>query len=510
MNLNTFKGATLYNASPSILYEYILKNNTSELTQNGAVNVFSGTKMGRSPLDKRIVDNGEEDIWRSEEGPNFPMNSDTFLMNRETAINYLEIQETLFIFDGFAGWDKRYRIKIRLICSEAYHALFANNLLIRPSDEDLSKFGEPDFTIYNAGRSYSNKIINGSKTAVNIDFKKREMVILGTMYAGEIKKGIFSIMHYLMPKRNVLSLHSSVNQSKDGESTTIFFGLSGTGKTTLSADPNRLLIGDDEHCWHQDGIFNIEGGCYAKCIYLSEKKEPDIYNAIRFGTILENCIIDKKTRKADFNNNSMTENTRAAYPIHFIENAKIPCMTDKHPTNIILLTCDAFGVLPPISKLNTEQLMYHFISGYTSKIAGTEDGITEPMATFSACYGEAFIIHHPKVYATLLAEKVEKCGVNAWLVNTGWQGGKYGIGKRMSLKYTRIMIDAINNNTINENENEFETMDVFDLKIPNHIDGLPKDILKPWKSWNSSNEYYQELNKLKKLFEMNYIKYEDE
>jgi ATP-dependent phosphoenolpyruvate carboxykinase len=311
------------------------------------------------------------------------MTENSFMVNRERAIDYLNTREKLFVFDGYAGWDPKYRIKVRVVCARAYHALFMNNMLIRPTPEELELFGEPDFTIYNAGGFPANRYTTGmtSTTSVALNFARNEMVILGTQYAGEMKKGIFTVMHYLMPKRGVLSLHSSANEGPNGK-VSLFFGLSGTGKTTLSADPHRNLIGDDEHCWSDDGIFNIEGGCYAKAIDLSAEKEPEIFGAIKFGAVLENVVFDQVTRAVNYSDSSLTENTRCAYPIEYIPNAKVPCVGG-HPNNIILLTCDAFGVLPPVSKLSPEQAMYHFISGYTAKIAGTEDGITEPQATFS-------------------------------------------------------------------------------------------------------------------------------
>jgi len=336
------------------------------------------------------------------------------------------------VVDGFAGWDEKYRIKVRVVCARAYHALFMRNMLIRPDPKDLEHF-HPDYTIYNAGSFPANRYTEGmtSGTSVAINFADKEMVILGTEYAGEMKKGVFTVLFYEMPvKHNVLTLHSSANEGKDGD-VTVFFGLSGTGKTTLSADPNRALIGDDEHCWSDRGVFNIEGGCYAKTIGLSGEKEPDIYNAIKFGSVLENVVFDPNTRHVDYDDCTLTENTRCAYPIEYIPNAKIPCLSTNHPSNIILLTCDARGVLPPISKLNSAQTMFHFISGYTSKMAGTEDGVTEPQATFSSCFAQPFLALHPMRYAKMLAEKIESHSTNAWLLNTGWVGaGATTGGKR--------------------------------------------------------------------------------
>lgn len=344
----------------------------------------------------------------------------------------MNTRNRIYVIDGYAGWDERYRISVRIVCARAYHALFMRNMLIRPSREELQHF-RPDYTVYNAGSFPANRYTTGmsSSTSVAINFAEKEMVILGTEYAGEMKKGIFTVLFYEMPvKHNVLTLHSSANQGRDGD-VTVFFGLSGTGKTTLSADTKRALIGDDEHCWSDTGVFNIEGGCYAKCINLSAEKEPDIFNAIKFGSILENVVFSPETRTVDYDDATLTENTRCAYPIEYIENTKIPCVSDKHPSNIILLTCDARGVLPPISKLNTEQTMFHFISGYTSKMAGTEDGVTEPQATFSSCFAQPFLALHPMRYAKMLADKIAHHNANAWLLNTGWVGaGATTGGKR--------------------------------------------------------------------------------
>ena len=420
------------NASVAQLYEDAIKKEGAVISSAGALINYSGKKTGRSPKDKRIVfeETSKDHVWW---GPvNIKMDEHTFEINRERAIDYLNTRDDIYVFDGFAGWDPKYRIKVRIICSRAYHALFMHNMLIRPTPEELEHFGEPDFIIYNAGQFPANRFTAGmtSSTSVEVNFKRHEMVILGTEYAGEMKKGIFSVMHYLMPvKYNQLSLHSSANEGPDGD-VSLFFGLSGTGKTTLSADPKRALIGDDEHVWSDEGVFNIEGGCYAKCIGLSAAKEPEIYNAIRFGAVLENVVYDKNTREVDYDDVVITENTRCSYPIEFIPNAKIPCMANSPPKNIIFLTCDAYGVLPPVSKLDANQAQYHFISGYTSKTPGTEDGIQEPSPTFSTCYGQPFIVLHPRVYAKMLAERMEKHKADVWLVNTGWAGGKFGVGQR--------------------------------------------------------------------------------
>jgi phosphoenolpyruvate carboxykinase (ATP) len=431
-------------------------------------------------------------------------------INRERAIDYLNTRNRIYVVDGFAGWDERYRIRVRVVCARAYHALFMRNMLIRPSLEELEGF-HPDYVIYNAGAFPANRYTTGmtSATSVAINFAEKEMVILGTEYAGEMKKGIFTVLFYEMPvKHNVLTLHSSANQGEQGD-VTVFFGLSGTGKTTLSADPKRALIGDDEHCWSDTGVFNIEGGCYAKTIGLSAEKEPDIYGAIRFGSILENVVFDPSTRVVDYDDSTLTENTRCAYPIEYIENTKIPCISDNHPTNIVLLTCDARGVLPPISKLNTEQTMFHFISGYTSKMAGTEQGVTEPQATFSSCFAQPFLALHPMRYATMLADKIAHHKTNAWLLNTGWVGaGATTGGKRCPLKYTRAILDAIHSGELANVE--YEVYDTFNLSVPKTCPNVPDELLNPAKSWTGTADFKDEVSKLGALFNENFKKYADQ
>ncbi|KAL9057694.1 MAG: hypothetical protein Q9162_002168 [Coniocarpon cinnabarinum] len=427
-------------------------------------------------------------------------------INRERAVDYLNTRNRIYVVDGFAGWDERYRINVRVICARAYHALFMRNMLIRPSRQELEGF-HPDYIIYNAGAFPANRFTTGmtSATSVAINFSEKEMVILGTEYAGEMKKGIFTVLFYEMPvKHNVLTLHSSANIGQTND-VTVFFGLSGTGKTTLSADPKRALIGDDEHCWSDRGVFNIEGGCYAKCIGLSAEKEPDIFNAIKFGSILENVVFDPVTRVVDYDDSTLTENTRCAYPIEYIENTKIPCITDNHPTNIVLLTCDARGVLPPISKLDSSQTMFHFISGYTSKMAGTEDGVTEPQATFSSCFAQPFLALHPMRYAKMLADKITHHNANAWLLNTGWVGaGATTGGKRCPLKYTRAILDAIHSGELAKAE--FETYETFNLSVPKTCTNVPDELLNPKKSWTGSADFKEEVTKLGSLFMDNFKK----
>jgi len=499
----------VHNGSPAELYELALKHEKgSFVTSTGALATLSGEKTGRSPSDKRIVDDprSNEDVWW---GPvNTKLEERSFMINRERAIDYLNSCDRVFVFDGFAGWDPENRIKVRVITTRAYHALFMHNMLIRPTAEELKNFGKPDYTIYNAGAFPANRYTAGmsSATSVSLHLERGEMVILGTQYAGEMKKGIFTVMHYLMPKRGVLSLHSSANEAEDG-STTLFFGLSGTGKTTLSADPKRKLIGDDEHIWSDTGVANIEGGCYAKAIDLSAASEPEIFNAIRFGTVLENVVFDKVTRQVDYHNTSITQNTRAAYPIEHIDNAKIPCVGG-HPTNIVLLTCDAFGVLPPVSKLSASQAQYHFVSGYTAKVAGTEMGVSEPQATFSACFGEPFLVWHPTKYAKMLAEKMATHSCNVWLVNTGWTGGAYGVGERCKLKYSRAIIDAIHSGELAKTE--FETLSVFNLSVPKSVTGVPSDILHPAKAWKDQTAFKETTQKLAELFTENFKTYQSE
>ncbi|KAG0036016.1 Protein kinase C-like 1 [Podila clonocystis] len=474
------------NAASAKLYEDALRfEDGTIISSAGALVTSSGKKTGRSPKDKRIVDEPStaEDIWW---GPvNTKLSEHAFLINHERAVDYLNTRERLYVFDGYAGWDPKYRIKIRVVCARAYHCLFMRNMLIRPTDEELENYGEPDFTILNAGAFPANRYTTGmtSTTSVAINFRRKEMVILGTEYAGEMKKGVFTIMHYLMPKAGVLSLHSSANQGDHGD-VTLFFGLSGTGKTTLSADPHRHLIGDDEHCWSDTGVFNIEGGCYAKCIDLSAEKEPEIYGAIRYGAVLENVVLDEDT------------------------NALIPCIGG-HPKNIIMLTCDAFGVLPPVSRLTPAQAMYHFISGYTAKVAGTEEGVTEPEATFSACFGQPFLVLHPTKYASMLADKIQAHKAHVWLVNTGWAGGDVRLGKRIALKYSRAIIDAVHAGALNNVE--YEKYPVFGLDIPKTVPNVPAEVLNPRSAWGAATtEFDGTVRKLATLFNENFAKYSSE
>ena len=380
-------------------------------------------------------------------------------------------------------------------------------MLIRPTKEELASFGEPDYVIYNAGTFPANRLTAGMTSSASIDlsFESREMVILGTEYAGEMKKGVFTIMNYLMPARGLLSMHCSATADPTTGRSSVLFGLSGTGKTTLSADPKRRLIGDDEHVWSDKGIFNIEGGCYAKTIDLTKESEPEIFNALQFGAVLENVVFDDEGNAVNFADTSITQNTRGAYPIEFIKNAKIPCIAG-HPTDIIFLTCDAFGVLPPVSRLSPEQAMYHFISGYTAKVAGTEVGVTEPQATFSACFGAPFMVWHPAKYAELLASKMKQHNVNVWLVNTGWSGGSYGKGSRIKLKYTRAILDAIHDGALKSAPTQPDPIFGFDVitECPN----VPSEILIPAKTWDDNAAFQATAKKLATLFVKNFVTFE--
>ncbi len=494
------------NRTPARLYEDAIRfDPTSAIVSCGALAITSGEKTGRSPADKRLVEHPDsrDRIWWGK--INIKLDHHTYLVNRERAIDYLNTCQRLYVVDGYAGWDPHHRIKVRIICSRAYHALFMHNMLMRVPADELDSFGEPDYTIINAGEFPCNRYTSHmtSKTSVDLSFEDKEMVILGTEYAGEMKKGVFTIMNYLMPREGVLSMHCSANEGPDGD-VSVFFGLSGTGKTTLSADPHRKLIGDDEHCWGDNGVFNIEGGCYAKVIDLSAQKEPEIFEAIRYGTVLENVVYDDNTREVDYSDTSITVNTRAAYPIEHMAHAKIPCMGG-HPRHIIFLTYDAFGVLPPVARLTPAQSMYHFISGYTAKVAGTEVGVDEPEATFSACFGAAFMVWHPSKYAELLAEKMREHGTTAWLVNTGFTGGPYGVGDRMELSHTRAIIDAIHSGALLDAPMIAD--ETFGFTVPTECPGVPSHILVPRTTWKDQEAYDRTAQNLAERFASNFEKY---
>ena len=497
----------LRNPTSARLYEDAIVREKAVISSTGALINFSAEKTGRSPKDKRVVDSPKTtgDIWW---GPiNMKLTEEVFFQCRKTAIDFLNTLDQLYVVDAYAGWDPKNRIKVRVICARAYHALFMLNMLIKPTDEELADFGEPDYVIFNAGQQYADLNWPGltSKTCVSLHFERGEFVILGSQYAGEMKKGVFTIMNYLMPKKGYVSMHCSANEGPDKD-VSLFFGLSGTGKTTLSTEPHRQLIGDDEHIWTEDGIANIEGGCYAKCINLSPENEPEIYNAIKFGTVLENVVYDKETREIAYEDKSITENTRSSYPITFMPNIKLPC-TGGHPKNIIFLSCDAFGVLPPAALLTPEQAMYHFISGYTARVAGTEVGVTDPEATFSACFGAAFLVWHPTKYGEILARDMAKHGSKAWLVNTGWSGGQYGVGKRMSIKHTRAIIDGIHSGELAASP--MVTDPIFGFKVPTKCQGVPAEVLIPKNCWKDKAEYERLAMRLAGLFKLNFANFED-
>jgi len=494
------------NLPPSALYEHAIRHEKdASIADNGALVAYSGVKTGRSPKNKRVVENPDSkaDVWWG--SVNIPCDQRTFRINRQRAIDYLNTRPRLYCIDAFAGWDPNTRVKVRVICSLPYHALFMHNMLIRPTREELANFGTPEFVIINAGAFPANRLTTGmgSTTSIDLSLEDREVVILGTEYAGEMKKAVFTAVNYFAPKYRLLSMHCSATANKETGSSSLLFGLSGTGKTTLSADPKRFLIGDDEHVWSDTGIFNIEGGCYAKAINLTPESEPDIFQALRFGAVLENVVLDED-RMVDYSNVSITQNTRGAYPIEFIQNAKIPCIAG-HPTDIIFLTCDAFGVLPPIASLSPAHAMYHFISGYTAKVAGTEVGINEPQATFSPCFGGPFLVWHANKYAQLLAEKMRKHHSRVWLINTGWSGGAYGTGKRMSLKHTRAIIDAIHSSTLASPKVERDP--IFGFNVVTEVAGVPTEILRPREAWLDKSAYDATAKKLAALFNENFKTY---
>ncbi len=492
------------NLSVPQLVEQILALGEGDLTATGAVRAKTGKYTGRSPKDRFIVcDEVSEDIvdW----GPvNQPIDEEVFNKLYNKVSDHLKEKNQLFQFKGFAGSDKNYRLPIQVFNEYAWHNLFARQMFIRPTEEEL-KTHEAQFTVVSAPTFKADPAIDGtqSEAFILVSFKKRMVLIGGTEYAGEIKKSIFSVMNYLLPEREILPMHCSANVGQEGD-VALFFGLSGTGKTTLSADPYRRLIGDDEHGWSPNGVFNIEGGCYAKCINLSQKKEPQIFDAIRFGSVLENVVFDEDSRIPDYDDTSLTENTRAAYPLENIDNIIQPSIAG-HPNTIIFLTADASGTLPPISKLTKEQAMYHFLSGYTSKLAGTERGVTEPEATFSACFGSPFLPLAPSAYAEMLGEKIDQFDTNVFLVNTGWTGGSYGIGHRMKLSYTRAMIHAALEGELNTAEKT--TDNIFGLAIPLHVPGVPDEVLFPKNTWEDKAAYEKEAKALAMKFHENFKKF---
>lgn len=493
------------NLEPAVLTEKALARGEGQLTATGALAVLTGKYTGRSPKDKFIVDSeGVHDkiAWGS---VNVPTTRETYQAIRKEMIEYLNGKE-VYIFDGFAGADQKYTRKFRIVNELASQNFFIHQLLIRPTKEQLEAFGDADFTLI-AAPGYKcdpEKFGINSEAAIIIDYEAHEAIIAGSQYSGEIKKTVFSVMNYIMPvEENVLPMHSSSNMDPETHETAVFFGLSGTGKTTLSADPKRMLIGDDEHCWTPDGVFNIEGGCYAKCIDLKEENEPEIFRAIKFGSLCENVIIDPETRIPDYSDKSITENTRVGYPVDYIPNAQIPGVGGI-PKVVIFLTADAFGVLPPISKLSREAAMYHFVTGFTSKLAGTERGITEPQPTFSTLFGEPFMPLDASVYANMLGERIDKYGTKVYLVNTGWTGGPYGTGSRMKLKYTRAMVTAALNGELEKVEYKHD--DRFNLEIPVSCPEVPSEILDPKETWADKAAYDEQAKKLAKMFSDNFSK----
>jgi len=496
-----------YNLSTPALYEQACRRREAMVAQNGPLVVRTGQHTGRSPNDKFIVKepSSENNIWWGK--INKPIEEKYFHIIYNHMLSYMQNKD-LYVQDCFVGADPEYRLPIRVITETAWHSLFARNLFLRATPEEL-KNHDPEFTVISLPYFQADPENNGTNSGVFIiiNFGKKLILIGGTSYAGEIKKSIFTLMNYLMPLKGIMSMHCSANVGEKGD-VAIMFGLSGTGKTTLSADPKRKLIGDDEHGWSSKGIFNYEGGCYAKVIRLSKESEPFIYETTRkFGTILENVAMDVTTRILDLDDDSLTENTRAAYPIDFIPNIE-PSGMAGHPNNIVMLTADAFGVLPPIAKLTPEQAMYHFISGYTAKVAGTEKGIKEPKATFSTCFGAPFMALHPSVYAKLLGEKIKKHNVKCWLINTGWTGGPYGEGHRMKIEFTRTMLNAAINGELDNVETFVD--EFFGLRIPKNINGIPSEILNPRNTWKDKNKYDDTAKKLVNMFHENFKNFENE
>ncbi|MEK3857573.1 phosphoenolpyruvate carboxykinase (ATP) [Cytobacillus sp. FSL H8-0458] len=486
------------------LVEKVLNRNEGSLTSTGAVRATTGKYTGRSPKDKYIVEeasNKDKMDWGS---VNQPISEEAFSNLYNKVINYLKEKEEVFVFKGFAGADKKHRMPIQVINEYAWHNLFAHQLFIRPAEDELLDH-QAEFTVISAPNFKADPAVDGTKseTFIIISFERRTVLIGGTEYAGEMKKSIFSVMNYMLPENGILPMHCSANVGREGD-VALFFGLSGTGKTTLSADPNRKLIGDDEHGWSANGVFNIEGGCYAKCINLSREKEPQIFDAIRFGAVLENVVVNSETRVADYDDSTLTENTRAAYQLQAIDNIVDPSIAG-HPNTIVFLTADAFGVLPPISKLSKEQAMYHFLSGYTSKLAGTERGITSPQATFSTCFGSPFLPLPANRYAEMLGEKIDEHNAKVFLVNTGWTGGEYGVGERMKLAYTRAMVEAALEGELNNVETIKD--EIFGLEIPQHVTGVPDEVLQPNKTWADQATYEAKAKELAAKFRENFKKF---
>jgi phosphoenolpyruvate carboxykinase (ATP) len=492
------------NLCASELIEHAVRRGEGLLSDRGAFTAVTSPHTGRSPKDKFVVDEpgSTSQIWWDRNDRISEAHFDALLT---AARDHLNVQPELFVQDLFGGADPAYRLSVRFITPNAWQAQFVRNMFIRPSRADLAQF-HPSWTVYHCPELAADPAVHGTRsgTFIVLNFARQTILLGGTRYAGEMKKSIFTVLNYLLPQQGVMPMHCSANIGPDGD-TAIFFGLSGTGKTTLSADPSRQLIGDDEHGWSDRGVFNFEGGCYAKAIRLSAAGEPEIHAATqRFGTVLENVVLDPITRAPDFDNDTLTENTRASYPIHFIPNHR-PSGLGGHPENIVFLTADAFGVLPPIARLTPEQAMYHFLSGYTAKVAGTERGVTEPSATFSACFGAPFLPLHPGVYAKMLGERISKSGARVWLVNTGWTGGPYGTGSRMKLGHTRAMVTAVLSGQL---ENSRYVKDpVFGLDVPVSVPHVPDAVLTPRNTWADPAAYDAQAHKLAEMFRKNFAAY---
>ena len=503
------RGVVHRNLSPAILYEYAIRREEGEVVAGGPFNAITAPHTGRSPGDKFVVrePTSAADLWWGK--INTPLTPEHFEQLRNDVRDYLNRRDELFVRDVFAGADPAHRIRVRFVTTNAWHTLFVYNMFIRPKAADDGDPSDPEFTVLHAPDMQADPERHGTRsgTFVVLNFAERTALIGGTRYAGELKKSIFTVLNYLYPKQGILSMHCSANVGSDGD-VAVFFGLSGTGKTTLSADASRGLIGDDEHGWSDEGVFNFEGGCYAKVIRLSEKGEPEIYATTRmFGTILENVVVDPATRAIDLDNESITENTRASYPIHFIPN-HVPQGRAGHPKNIVFLTADAFGVLPPISKLTPAQAMYHFLCGYTAKVAGTERGVTEPQATFSACFGAPFLPMHPGVYAKMLGERIARWRAECWLVNTGWTSGPYGEGHRMSLAHTRAMIRAALSGALDDIPTRQDP--VFGLHVVTAVPGVPSSVLDPRRTWSDPSKYDAQAAKLASMFRENFATFADQ
>jgi phosphoenolpyruvate carboxykinase (ATP) len=499
-----------WNLSTPALYEYAVRRHEGRVAHLGPLVLSMGQHTGRAAKDKVVVDEPQTsgDIWWGKVNVRYPVERFDALHRRMCA--YLRGKE-VFVQDCFAGADQRYRLAVRIITEFAWHSLFARNMFIQQERErETIKAFKPEFTVLHCPGFHADPDEDQTRsgTFVALNLSRRLILIGGTAYAGEIKKSVFTALNYILPGRGVLSMHCSANVSKnDPDDVAIFFGLSGTGKTTLSADPNRLLVGDDEHGWSDDGVFNFEGGCYAKVINLSKESEPEIYECTRrFGTILENVALDPARRSIDLTDASITENTRASYPLTHIPNI-VPSGMAGHPRNVIMLTADAFGVLPPIAKLTPEQAMYHFISGYTAKVAGTEAGVTEPTATFSACFGAPFMARHPSVYAELLAQKLTKHRAQCWLVNTGWTGGPYGVGSRMSIKVTRALLEAALSGSLADVKMVADPW--FGFLVPTEAPGVPSKVLNPRSTWADQKSYDQQAGKLAEMFRKNFEQFKD-